>query len=84
MFFLLHVYDIGCQKLKREGTDVLRIFDIIDVLNNAVMKALEKDIDTDNELPFLLTLAQITLEHLHSSIGYTYAKWFQVCLSMEK
>lgn len=82
--FLLHIFDIGCQKLKREGTDALRIFDIISLLNDAVTRSLEKDVDTGNELPFLLALAQITLEHLHSSIGYSYIKWFEVHISAQR
>lgn len=58
------------------GNDVLHIFDIIGSINNAVKQSLERD--ESSELSVVLALAQIALEHMHSSVGYTYASWFEV------
>jgi hypothetical protein len=55
----------------------VRISDIIETLNQAVIKSLERD-DSSGELAVILTLAQFALEHLHVTLGFTYARWFDV------
>lgn len=55
---------------------MLRISDIIETLNEAVIKSLGRD--DVGEIAVILTLAQFALEHMHASIGYTYAHWFDV------
>ncbi|GAN01546.1 hypothetical protein MAM1_0009c00979 [Mucor ambiguus] len=75
MSVLLYSYFTGCKDLNASGGDVLRIFDIIEAVNTAVRQSLERD--ESNELGVVLTLTQIALEHMHTSVGYTYASWFE-------
>ncbi|CEP14355.1 hypothetical protein [Parasitella parasitica] len=65
----------GDENLRIRGDDVLHIFDIIGAINNAAKQSLQKDDPYD--MCVILTLAQITLEHMHASVGYTYASWFE-------
>lgn len=76
MSVLLYSYFTACQDLNASGGDVLRIFDIIEAVNKAVRQSLERD--ESSELGVILTLTQIALEHMHMSVGYTYAGWFEV------
>lgn len=76
MSVLLYSYFTACKDLNASGGDVLRIFDIIEAVNTAVRQSLERD--ESSELGVILTLTQIALEHMHASVGYTYASWFEV------
>jgi hypothetical protein len=73
---LFYSYFTACKDLTASGLDVLRIFDIIEAINTAIKQSLERD--ESSELSVILALAQIALEHMHTSIGYTYASWFEV------
>jgi len=73
---LLYLYFTACKDLNASGEDVLRIFDIIEAVNTAVKQSLERD--ESSELGVILALTQIALEHMHTSVGYTYASWFEV------
>lgn len=73
---LFYSYFTACKDLTASGLDVLRIFDIVEAINNAVKRSLERD--ESSELGVILALAQIALEHMHTSVGYTYASWFEV------
>jgi hypothetical protein len=59
-----------------DGRDVVRISDIIETLNEAAIHSLERD--DSGELAVIVTLAQFALEHMHATVGYTYAHWFDV------
>lgn len=76
MSVLLYSYFVACKDLNASGGDVLRIFDIIEAVNTAVRRSLERD--EFSELGVVLALTQIALEHMHTSVGYTYASWFEV------
>ncbi|KAL7314481.1 hypothetical protein PS15m_006045 [Mucor circinelloides] len=75
MSLLLYLYFTACKDLNASGEDVLRIFDIIEAVNTAVKQSLERD--ESSELGVILALTQIALEHMHTSVGYTYASWFE-------
>ncbi|CAO3609263.1 unnamed protein product [Mucor fragilis] len=75
MSVLLYSYFVACKDLNASGGDVLRIFDIIEAVNTAVRRSLERD--EFSELGVVLALTQIALEHMHTSVGYTYASWFE-------
>lgn len=59
-----------------EGKDVLRISDIIAVLNDGVNKLLEGD--HPEGLSVILTLAQIAFDQMCNTVGYSFAQWFDV------
>lgn len=59
-----------------EGKDIMRITDIIEILNEASIKSLEQE--NSGALGLILTFGQLAFENMHESVGYTYASWFQV------
>lgn len=59
-----------------QGKDIIRIPDIIITLSDACKKSLEQD--NSGGLAVILTFAQFAFEHMHDSVGYNYANWFQV------
>lgn len=73
---LLYVYNTGCKQLSVRGKGHIRIPDIITTLGRACKKALEHD--NSGGLAIILALAQFAFEHLHASVGHSYANWFQV------
>lgn len=73
---VFHVFNAICKRLSIEGKDIIRISDIIAVLNDGVIKLLEGD--HPEGLSVVLTLAQIAFEQMCNTIGYTYANWFEV------
>ncbi|KAG2200303.1 hypothetical protein INT47_000296 [Mucor saturninus] len=72
---LLHVYNSGCKQLSVRGEDHIRIPDIITTLTHACKKSLEQE--NSGGLAVILTFAQFAFEHMHVSVGYNYANWFQ-------
>ncbi len=72
---MIHVFDIASKQLCLEGKDVIKISDIIATLNDGVIKTLESD--HPEGLAIILTFAQSAFEHMHSTVGYTYASWFE-------
>ncbi|KAI8643149.1 hypothetical protein BD408DRAFT_158878 [Parasitella parasitica] len=72
---LLYSYFTACKDINTTEEGVLHIFDIIGAINNAVKQSLERD--DQNDLCTILAIAQIALEHMHTSVGYTYASWFE-------
>ncbi|KAI9483388.1 MAG: hypothetical protein EXX96DRAFT_558026 [Benjaminiella poitrasii] len=82
---LLYIYHSGCQQLVMSGNDVTRISDIIRTLNEGVVKSLEEGAsEGGQELAIILALAQFTLEHMHATIGYTYANWFDTTFTHQR
>ncbi|KAI8058944.1 uncharacterized protein B0P05DRAFT_591099 [Gilbertella persicaria] len=71
---ILYMYHAACKQLVADRQVEVRVSYIIETLNEAAWRSLEKD-DTD-ELAMFLQLAQVALEHMHPFIGYTYASWF--------
>jgi hypothetical protein len=80
---LIAIYASGCQALVKKGEDVVKIMDILDSLNKAIATSLEGS-GTLITLPFILVLTQMTLEYMHSSVGLTYATWFESTFSDQK
>ncbi|CAO3652088.1 unnamed protein product [Mucor hiemalis] len=72
---VFHVFNAICKRLSMEGKDVVRISDIIAVLNDGVIKLLEGD--HPEGLNVVLTLAQTAFEQMCNTVGYTYANWFE-------
>lgn len=71
---IFHTFSALCKRLSMEGKDVLRISDIIAVLNDEVNKLLEGD--HPEGLSVILTLAQIAFDQMCNTVGYSFAQWF--------
>lgn len=58
----------------------MKISDIIAALNNGIAQVLEHE--HPEGLAIILTFAQSAFEQMHSTVGYTYASWFEASIPL--